>query len=407
MPWTVQSGCQSRMMAVRYHARALDLSDSQSNDLLKAQSPDGFYTTAMRFKTVKRVQVNGKTIDSLQGRVTEMLDSSVAPTNAANKPGALLVRHQVSSKDVLSGAGESRHSWQHRFVATFRRDYLLQIQAVSFVEGIYFEYALQNILVWAPPTGDHPAGRIFRLCTEAEAADILPAADVADVKRLYESIAAGGNGAGICSRCKCSAAWDGKPTSAGFSKCTDTCSSGPCEDGCSTGSAGNGEDNLDTAYRVLIELLRARSRHKLVAALAQASPRTMSRKMGVNWAGVPLTDMQMLLASDDLNWTSGSEATVSAMKWRDALVRVGEVGAGLGSNKTHASPLQATGYSLGNVAGRRTLSKAISRHRGATHLDKGLQEELLARILARQAQSAASHAGAEPTAADYADEDEN
>ena len=95
------------------------------------------------------------------------------------------------------------------------------------------------------------------------------------------------------------------------------------------------------------------------------------------------------------------------MKWRDALVRVGEVGAGLGSDKTHASPLQTTGCSLGNVAGRRTLSKAISRYRGATHLDKGLQEELLARMLARQVQSAASHAGAEPTASDHADEDEN
>ena len=406
MPWTKQSGCQSRLMAVRYFGRVLGLSDKASNDLLKAKSPDGFYITAMRFRSVRPVKVNGKVIDSLEGRVNEFLDSSVAPTNTATKPGALPVRHQVSPKDVSSGAGETRHPWQHRFIAMFRREYLLQIQAVSFIEGMHLGYALHEMLVWALPTKDHPTGYVHRLCsTAAEAAEILPATDVDHVKKLYEAIAAGGNGAAICIRCKCSAAWNGKPLAVGFSKCKDTCGSGSCSDGCDTGSAGHGEHNLDTAYRVLIDLLRVRNRHKLLAALTQASPRTMSRKMGVNWAGVSLSLMQSLLACDDLNWTTGSEAYVAAMKWRDALVTVGELGAGVGANKTHQSPLVADNFSLA-LAGRRTLSKAIGRCRGATHLDEGMQKILLARVVTRQAESAASHASAEPTAADYDDADD-
>ena len=407
MPWTIQSGCQSRLMAVRYLACVLGLSDKASNDLLKAKSPDGFYITAMRYRSVMPAKVNGKVFDSLEGRVNEFLDSSVAPTNTATKPGALPVQHQVSPKDVSSGAGETRHPWQHRFIAMFRRDYLLQIQTLSFIEGMHLGYALQEMLVWALPTKDHPSGHVHRVCsTVAEAAEILPATDVADIKKLYKAIAAGGNGAAICSTCKCSAAWNGKPLAVGFSKCKDTCGSGPCTDGCDTGSAGHGEHNLDTAHRVLIELLRVRNRHKLLAALTQASPRTMSRKMGVNWAGVSLSLQQSLLACDDLDWTAGSEANLAAMKWRDALLTVGELGAGVGANKTHQSPLAIDNFSLSSLTGRRTLSKAIGRYRGATHLDEGMQKILLARVVARQAESAASHAGAEPTAADYDDADD-
>ena len=79
-------------------------------------------------------------------------------------------------------ARETRHPWQHRFVAMFRRECMLQVQAVSFIEGIGLDYAPHEMLVWAPPTKVRPSGCVHWPCSTAEeAAGILPATDVAPI----------------------------------------------------------------------------------------------------------------------------------------------------------------------------------------------------------------------------------
>ena len=404
MPWKPLSGCQSRLMAMRYLTVVAELTDNDANKLLKEDSPDGHYHTAMRFKTVKPAKVNGGAHSSLKDRVEAFISAEVEPTNGNNTPGALPKLNQVSPKDTMSGDGETRHHWLNRCVSIFKRDFMLQLQVVAVMEGIHLGYPLHKILVWLPPTKTNPVSVVGPLCnSEEEATTFLPSSDVEDVKTLFTKVAHGGNGVATCSRCKCSCAWKGKPLATGFSKCSVTCTGndGPCAGGCKqAGSDGVGEANLDAAFTVFVDLLRARNCHELYARLTHSSPRTMSRKMGVNWGGVSLAQMQSLLACDDLDWKTGSAAALLATKWRDALVTVGEVGSGLAANKSTKSPLTAANFAP-NTAGRSTLKKAIDRYRGATHMDLVLQEKLLATVLARQEESDSAQAGREPQQADY------
>ena len=143
------------------------------------------------------------------------------------------------------------------------------------------------------------------------------------------------------------------------------------------------------------------------------SARTLARRVGVNWGGVSLADMTSLLASDDLDWSADSEATKLANKWRDALLKVNEDGAGLVVTKDNkqkgpllsdTTKFAGTGPQLPSSS-RRLLSMTISQHRGATHMPKSVQEALLQKVLAVEAASQAAQARQVPTEADYVPDD--
>ena len=378
----------------------------------------GFYHTAMRYKTLDPLKINGIQHDSLRERVLAYLDLTIKPTNAAGKPGRLFVEHQTSSKDIL--ASEDRSGWEHRFVGLHRKDTMMHLQVLGVLEALDAGFDGHLILVWLPPTDDCPAGHVGPLyeTQEAFAADIGNGSqNYTDIQKLWKAVAFGGNGTRCCITCHCSVLWGGQPQAVGFSKCEDTCRGvgGSCENGCSvTDSDGKGDDNLESSAKAFTVLMKARN-WTMLMTMTDASARTLSRRAGVNWGGVSLSDMTGLLACNSLDWSLESPAAKMATKWRSALLAAGEVGHELvlTAELKHKGPLLSDDkkfFGAGatptlSQSSRSLLSMAISRHRGATHMTKALQDALLKTVVAVDAKSEAVQARQMPTALDYDSDD--